>query len=72
MNPLDEELYREFTALKSPGLGTWIAIGGGDFSKDLTLTACSDMASISERRAVFIASVFIFLDKWVFQDVDID
>jgi chitinase len=31
-DPADVALYTEFTALKSRGLGTWIAIGGFDFS----------------------------------------
>ena len=32
MNAGDEDLYRKFTALRKPGLETWLAIGGFDFS----------------------------------------
>lgn len=37
-NPAEVNLYREFTALKSRGVQTWIAIGGFDFSDPGTST----------------------------------
>jgi chitinase len=73
-NPADEELYREFTALKSKGLKTWIAIGGFEFSDPdtPTHTTWSDMVSRPERRAAFIMSVLVFMGKYGFQGADID
>lgn len=72
MNDGDVALYTEFTSLKSKGIKPWIAIGGFDFSdKGATHTAWSNMASTSESRAVFIASLKQFIAQYGFAGVDL-
>ncbi|KAI1269774.1 glycoside hydrolase superfamily [Xylariaceae sp. FL1019] len=69
----DASLITEFTALKSRGLQTWVAVGGFDFSDPgPTRTAWSDMASTQAGRATFISSLKAFMAKYGFQGVDID
>lgn len=70
----DEALYTQFTSLKSSTLQTWIAVGGGDFSRpgEPTFTTWSDMASDSGRRATFISSLRTFMEQYGFQGVDLD
>ena len=72
-NSGDPQLYKEFTALKTPSMQTWIAIGGFDFSDaGPTHTAWSDMVSTPGNRAAFINSLKSFLLKYGFQGVDLD
>jgi hypothetical protein len=59
---------KEFTALKSSKLQTWIAVGGYDFSdKGKTHTTWSDMCSTQAGRAAFIQSTISFMDEYGFQ-----
>ncbi|KAI1287730.1 glycoside hydrolase superfamily [Xylaria venustula] len=57
------DIVAEFTALKSRGLQTWVAVGGFDFSDATapTHTAWSDMASTAAGRATFISSLKSFM-----------
>lgn len=72
-NPADEEVYREFTALKSDILQTWIAIGGWNFNDPgPTRTKFSDLSRTPSRRARLNASLQRFMDEYGFQSVDID
>jgi GH18 family chitinase len=72
-DPSDTVLYSQFTALKTPQLETWIAIGGFDFSDPgPTFTTWTDLCSNSTSRAAFITSLVDFMDTWGFQGVDID
>lgn len=72
-DPSDTVLYTQFTALKTPQLQTWIAIGGFDFNNPgPTFTTWSDMCGTVTNRAVFIASLIEFMDTWGFQGADID
>ena len=72
-NSEDLGLYRPFTALKTSSMQTWIAIGGFDFSDPgPTRTTWSDMTSTQANRAIFIASLEIFLLEFGFQGVDLD
>ncbi|KAI0968546.1 hypothetical protein F4678DRAFT_481781 [Xylaria arbuscula] len=68
------DIVAEFTALKSRGLQTWVAVGGFDFSDATapTHTAWSDMASTSAGRAAFISSLKSFMAQHGFQGADID
>lgn len=73
MHPDDVDLYREFTALKTDKLETWIAVGGWEFSDPgPTRTTWSDMVSSRENRAEFIDSTVKFMDEYGFQGLDID
>jgi chitinase len=64
----DATLMKEFTALKSNKLQTWIAVGGYDFSdKGKTHTTWSDMCSTQASRASFIQSTISFMDEYGFQ-----
>lgn len=73
MDADDEAIYRDFTALQSDSLQTWIAIGGWNFNnKGPTRTTWSDIASSSDNRAIFIKSVIAFMDKYGFQVLDLD
>jgi chitinase len=56
---------KEFTALKSNKLQTWIAVGGYDFSDKGT--TWSDMCSTQASRAAFIQSTISFMDEYGFQ-----
>lgn len=66
----DVALYSEFTALKSSGLQTWIAIGGWDFNDGSS--TWSSMAATSSGRSAFISSLKDFMDQYGFQGVDLD
>ncbi|RWA12354.1 hypothetical protein EKO27_g2735 [Xylaria grammica] len=69
----DIEIYREFTALKSSTLQTWVAIGGWSFNDPgPTRNTFSNLARTSQGRATFIASLASFLEEYGFQGVDID
>ncbi|KAL2070912.1 hypothetical protein VTL71DRAFT_13938 [Oculimacula yallundae] len=69
----DETIMKEFTGLAKPGLQTWIAIGGFDFSDPgPTHTTWSDMVSTKANRAAFIGSVQSFMDTHGFTGVDLD
>jgi chitinase len=64
----DASLMKDFTALKSSKLQTWIAVGGYDFSdKGKTHTTWSDMCSTQAGRAAFIQSTISFMDEYGFQ-----
>ncbi|KAJ6133731.1 class V chitinase [Penicillium sp. IBT 18751x] len=71
-------LYKSFTGLKkkSPGLETWISIGGWTFNDDgntpNTRTAFSDMASSSANRRNFIEALQNFMQSYGFDGIDID
>ncbi|KAI9798404.1 MAG: hypothetical protein M1833_004798 [Piccolia ochrophora] len=72
-DPADTIIYREVTALKTPAMQTWIAIGGFDFSNEgPTRTTWSDMSSNEANRAAFITSLVQFMDQYGFQGVDLD
>ncbi|KAK4446124.1 hypothetical protein QBC34DRAFT_497070 [Podospora aff. communis PSN243] len=73
-HPGDIALMSEFTALKGPGLQTWIAVGGYDFSDPGTPThhTWSDLCATPARRAAFINSVRVDMDTYGFQGVDLD
>jgi chitinase len=64
----DVQLYAEFTALKSKGVKTWIAVGGYDFSNTNmpTHTTWSDMVSTASNRRAFIASIKSFMAQYGF------
>ncbi|KAK0736577.1 hypothetical protein B0T21DRAFT_411737 [Apiosordaria backusii] len=73
-HPDDPDMMREFTSLAKPGLKTWIAIGGFDFSDKGTPThrTWSEMVASRDRRAAFISSVKDYMDEYGFTGVDID
>ncbi|KAK4675336.1 hypothetical protein QC764_0076990 [Podospora pseudoanserina] len=73
-HPDDPAMMREFTSLAKPGLKTWIAIGGFDFSDKGTPThfTWSRMVADYGRRAAFISSVKDYMDEYGFTGVDID
>ncbi|KAL8686698.1 MAG: hypothetical protein Q9218_006925 [Villophora microphyllina] len=72
--PADIPLYTAFTARKTSGLQTWIAIGGFDFSDNNTAThtTWSDLVTTQGNRAAFIDSVKSFMSQYGFQGVDLD
>ncbi|KAF2640323.1 glycoside hydrolase [Massarina eburnea CBS 473.64] len=73
VDPADVALYTEFTALRSRGLQTWIAVGGYDFSNEGdTHKTWSKLCANSRNRAVFIRSLQDFMAKYGFQGVDLD
>lgn len=74
LNPADPDLYKEFTALKTAELQTWIALGGFDFSnvEATTHTTWSDMVATQTDRAAFIESLIKFMDFYGFQGADLD
>ncbi|KAF2705719.1 glycoside hydrolase family 18 protein [Pleomassaria siparia CBS 279.74] len=73
-DPGDVKLYTEFTALKTRGLQTWIAIGGFDFSDPNRAThkTWSKLCSTASNRKVFINSLLKFMSKYGFQGADLD
>jgi chitinase len=73
-HPEDVALYREFTALQSKGVKTWIAVGAWDMSDPgtPTHTAWSDMASAPENRKAFVESAVSFMEQHGFQGLDLD
>jgi chitinase len=71
----DGPLATEFTNLKTanPGLQTWIAIGGWNFTEPgPTATAFSDMVGCRENRTKFINEITSFMQTYAFDGVDID
>lgn len=64
----DVPYYKQFTALQSSSLQTWIAIGGGGFSVELW----SSMVASSSSRSAFISSLKSFMETYSFQGVDLD
>ena len=61
-------MYKEFTALKSKGVETWIAVGGFDFSDPgPTHTTWSDLVASADHRAAFIQSLEDFMAQYGFQ-----
>ncbi|KAH7122649.1 glycoside hydrolase superfamily, partial [Dendryphion nanum] len=73
MHPADPQLYLDFTALKTNGLETWIAVGGWDFSNPgSTHTTWSDMVSTKENRKAFIESAVDLMKTYGFQGIDLD
>ncbi|SMR58009.1 unnamed protein product [Zymoseptoria tritici ST99CH_3D1] len=75
MDASSAELYRRFTALKekSPGLQTWISIGGWTFNDPgPTRNAFSTMASSSSNRRKFLKSILNFMNTYGFDGVDLD
>lgn len=70
----DIPLMREFTALKTSKLQTWIAVGGFDFSDpgQPTHTTWSDLCADPAKRAAFIRSAKSFMDQYGFQGIDLD
>ncbi|KAK3208706.1 hypothetical protein GRF29_77g1643686 [Pseudopithomyces chartarum] len=70
----DPELYTQFTALKSKGIKTWIAVGGFDFSDadKPTHGTWSKLCASTSNRAAFIQSLKDFMTKYGFQGVDLD
>ncbi|KAJ4121609.1 hypothetical protein NW760_005328 [Fusarium oxysporum] len=67
-NSQDVTYYKQFTALQSSSLQTWIAIGGGSFSTE----TWSSMAASSSSRSAFISSLKSFMETNSFQGVDLD
>ncbi|RSL57247.1 hypothetical protein CEP51_014265 [Fusarium floridanum] len=67
-DPKDVSYYKQFTALQSSSLQTWIAIGGGGFST----AAWSSMVASSSSRSAFISSLKSFMETYSFQGVDLD
>ncbi|KAF1994264.1 glycoside hydrolase family 18 protein, partial [Amniculicola lignicola CBS 123094] len=73
MHQEDVNLYPRFTALKSGGLQTWIAVGGWEFSDPgPTRNTWSNMVSTQGNRAKFAASAVRFMDRYGFQGLDLD
>lgn len=72
----DEQQMKDFTALKGKGrdLQPWVAVGGYDFSNvdTPTHTTWSDLCADATRRASFIESAAIFMDKYGFMGIDLD
>lgn len=70
----DIPLYTEFTALRSRGLQTWIAVGGFDFSDADRAThgTWSSLVASPSNRAAFISSLVTFMNQYGFQGVDLD
>jgi len=71
----DGPLATEFTDLKTanPGLQTWIAIGGWNFTEPgPTATAFSDMFGCKENRTKFISEITSFMQTYAFDGLDID
>lgn len=72
-DPGDVDIYREFAALKSSTLQTWVAVGGWAFNDPgSTQMTWSDLVSSSSSRAIFISSLKAFLSEHGFQGIDID
>ncbi|KAH6654774.1 glycoside hydrolase superfamily, partial [Truncatella angustata] len=69
----DIPLMKEFTALKSSTLQTWIAVGGYDFSNiGSTHTTWSDLCASPAARGAFIQSAGQYMDTYGFQGIDLD
>jgi len=70
-DPRDQALYKDFTALQSGNLQTWISIGGFDFTT-ANPDAWSSMVATSASRKTFINSLVAFMRTYEFQGVDLD
>ena len=70
-DPIHETLWRDFTALKSSKLQTWIGIGGFDFTT-ANPHAWSQMVSTAANRQSFITSLVDMMNQFGFQGVDLD
>ena len=71
-DPRDEDLYKDFTKLKSAGkLETWISVGGFDFTT-FNPRAWTDMVGSIHHRQSFIRSIVAFMEKYGFQGIDLD
>ncbi|EHA54455.1 hypothetical protein MCOR27_003429 [Pyricularia oryzae] len=73
----DQALYSQFTALKSKGVQTWVAIGGGEFNTldpndPERYKIWSRMAASATSRAQFIRSLVSFMAQYGFQGADLD
>ena len=69
----DVNIYKDFTALKTATMQTWIGVGGFDFSdQGPTHTTWSDMASTPSSRASFISSLVSYMTEYGFDGVDLD
>ncbi|KAL8788604.1 MAG: hypothetical protein Q9195_007199 [Heterodermia aff. obscurata] len=68
-------LYSRFTGLKSksPGLQTWISVGGWSFTDPgPTRTAFSSLAGNAGNRRTFISGLMTFMNTYGFDGVDLD
>jgi chitinase len=65
----DIPVYSEFTALKSKGVHTWIAVGGFDFSDPDKAThyTWSQLVASASNRAAFISSLLSFMSQYGFE-----
>ncbi|PVI01185.1 glycoside hydrolase family 18 protein, partial [Periconia macrospinosa] len=72
-NQDDEDVYRQFLAIKKGSLQLWLGIGGWEFSDPgETQTTWSDLAASPDNRKTFISSTSEFLKHYGFQGLDID
>ncbi|KAK0113436.1 hypothetical protein ONS95_013694 [Cadophora gregata] len=67
----DQNLYKDFTALKSDKLETWISIGGFDYTTN-NPDSWSSMVSTVDTCKTFINSIVGFMKNYGFQGVDLD
>lgn len=75
MDDLSQDLFSDFTAIKSKnaGLKTIVAIGGWTFNDPgATQTVFSDMVSTEANRKTFINNLMAFMRKYAFDGVDFD
>ncbi|RHZ51677.1 glycoside hydrolase family 18 protein [Aspergillus thermomutatus] len=78
VTPMDSaqvDLYSRFTALKdsSPGLETWISVGGWAMNDPgSTQTTFSELAASSSAQTAFINSLKSFMVEYGFDGMDID
>ncbi|KAL9578954.1 MAG: hypothetical protein Q9203_006905 [Teloschistes exilis] len=76
MSESDKELYPRFTGLKnlSPGLQTWISIGGWSMNDpdQPTHATFSTLASSNDAQNKFFSSLLSFMATYGFDGVDID
>lgn len=76
MASTDVDLYTRFTGLKdsTPGLQTWISIGGWSMNDpdQPTHATFSDLAGLTNAQSKFFASLLSFLSTYRFDGVDMD